>query len=275
MSNLHLPERYDERLLRLALGLEPIDAVRRLRIGFPIRVGFDDAPLGPTRPTLLRHGSGLFVLLHAEGLPTTLGFRLFDAGEPGEPPRYRSDTNRRRFVPRRFRVTIPAESAADGVALERRARRPALFPGAAYDTSEAVTGMRGRVTSAGKPARWARVEARLPGTATRVGRAHCDDRGEFLLLVEPAAAPLADLAEPLQLDLLAYRPDPPSPMPDAEARAADELWDLPVEGLSASGAPDPVAEGAFPPAGWTAAAAPVRTTLSYGLLRRGLPALEV
>jgi hypothetical protein len=174
-----------------------------------------------------------------------------------------------------LRVTIPGESVADGVALDRRVRRPALFPGAAYETSEVVTGMRGRVTSGGKPVRWARVEARLPGSATRVGRAHGDDRGEFLLLLEPAAAPLADLARPFELDLLAYRPNSPSPMPDAATRVADELWDLPVETLSASGAPDPVAAGEFPPVGWTAASTSVRTSFVYGVLRREVPALEV
>jgi len=58
-------------------------------------------------------------------------------------------------------------------------------------------------------------------------------------------------------------------------RDTDGLWDLPVETLSAPGAPDPVAAGAFPPAGWGAAAPPVRVALVYGRLLTGLAPLTL
>jgi hypothetical protein len=151
-------------------------------------------------------------------------------------------------------------------------RRPVLFPGAAYPVSDRVTGLRGRVEETpGVPARWPRVAAYRPGGFSReapLGRAHGDDRGEFLLLLGPAPAPATDLALRLEVDLVVF-PAPPVPPPPLEQRKRDGLWDLPVEDLSAAGGPDPVAAGAFPPAGWEPALPPVRTELAYGRLLSG------
>ncbi len=278
MSNLFLPARFDERVRRLALGVEPLEAARGARLRHPIQMLVETAAPGLPAARLVRHLSGLFVMLQDPGVPTSLTLRLCDLGEPKDPPGYRAETNRRRLVPRRLRLTIPSAALADTVPLARRARRPGLFPGAAYDLSDSVTGLRGRVEQGGVPVRWARVEARRPGAAPAdppVGRAHGDERGEFLLLLAPAAAPMATLEHPFLLDLVAYAPLPPVPLPPQSERDADGLWDLPVEALSLTGDPDPVAEGAFPPVGWGPAAAPVRTEFVYGRLLSGGPALTL
>jgi hypothetical protein len=278
MTNLFLAVGVTERIRSLALGLEPLDAARGTRVGHGLQILIDAMSPGLPRPRLLRHLSGLFVLSHDPGVPTTLELRLCDLGEPTDPPGWRAETNRRRLVPRRLRVTIPSADQADGLPLARRARRPALFPGAAYPVTDSVTGLRGRVERAGVPVRWARVEARRPGAAPGdppVGRAHCDDRGEFLLLLAPAAAPMTTLESPFELDLVAYGPLPPAPLPPQSVRDTDGLWDLAVEELSLSGDPDPVAAGAFPPAGWSPGAPPVRTELVYGRLLTGLAPLTL
>ncbi len=269
MSNLYLPGRFDEQVRRLALGIEPLDAARGNRVTHPIQILVERPSPGLPRPRLIRHLSGLFVLCQDPGV---LELRICDVGEPTDPPGFRAETDRRRLVPRRLRLEIPTAELADALPIERRARRPLLFPGAAYDVTDSVTGARGRVVQAGVPVRWARVEARRPGAAAAdppVGRAHADDRGEFLLLLAPAAAPMTTLEHPFELDLVAYAPLPPAPLPPQSVRSSDQLWDLPVEPLSIAGAPDPVAEGAFPPLGWGPGAAPVRIALVYGRLLAG------
>lgn len=278
MSNLFLPGRYTEQVRRLALGIEPLDAVRATRVLHPIQILVERPAADLPRPRLVRHLSGLFVLVHERGVPTTLDLRLCDLGEPGHPPGYRPATDRRRLVPRRLRVEIPTAVLADTLPIARRARRPALFPGAAYDITDSVTGLRGRVLWGGVPVRWARVQARRPGAAAGeapVGRAHCDDRGEFLMLVAPQAAPMSTLERPFELDLVAYAPLPPVPLPPPPVREADGLWDLPVEVLSLSGDPDPVANGDFPPAGWGPGSPPVRVELVYGRILTGSPPLAL
>jgi hypothetical protein len=278
VSNLFLPSRFDERVRRLALGVEPVEAANGNRLRYPIQILVETAAPGLPRVRLVRHLSGLFVMVQDPGVPTTLTLRLCDQGEPRDPPGYRAETDRRRLVPRRLRLTIPSAALADTLPIARRARRPVLFPGAAYELTDSVTGLRGRVERGGVPVRWARVEARRPGAAPAdppVGRAHGDGRGEFLLLLASAAAPMATLEHPFDLDLIAYAPLPPVPMPPPSVRDADGLWDLPVEPLSLSGDPDPVAEGAFPPAGWGPGAAPVRTEFEYGRLLSGGPALTL
>ena len=269
--NAFLPSRYLERVTRLALGIEAIDAQRQERIGHPIRITFDQVPLGLPRPKIWRHNSCVFVLLFEEGVGTTVELRLFDSAEP----LWRAETDRRRFVPRRLRIPLLAQNVADSRPWSERARRIALFPGAAYDTSESATGLRGRVERAGVPARWARVQAIHPDSGQTVGRAHCDDRGEFLLLLDPSAAPIGDLSNPLTLNLRAHTPKPPSPpLPDA-VKKLDPLWDLPVEVAPAPGAADPVSAGALPWNEWDPAGAPTPVEFDLGRMRRQVPALAV
>ncbi len=269
--NLFLPSRFDERVTRLALGIEALDAQRGSRVPHPLQITFDELPLGMRRPDIVRHDSCVFVLLYAPELQDAVVLRVFDSADR----LWRAETDRRRYVPRRLRIPVFAQADADAHPYTERVRRPALFPGAAYDVSESITGMRGRVERAGVPVRWARVQAIHPTSGLTVGRAHCDDRGEFLLLLEPSAAPLGDLSDPLTLNLRAWAPKPPpAPVPD-EVKRLDPLWDLPVEQVPAPGLPDPVCAGDLPWDNWVAAAGVTSASFPLGRLMRQQPALAV
>jgi hypothetical protein len=245
--NEFLGPRYDEHVERLAIGLEPLDAQRRTRVAYPFGVALDETVLGLRRPPVERHDSCLFALRYAPGLTGPVDLRLFDAPGPLYDPRY----DRRRFVPRRLQVPLAGPATADGQPAANRVRRPALFPGAAYAVSESATGLRGRALRGGRPLRWARVEAAL-GDGTVVGRAHGDDRGEFLLLLAPAAMPQSDLVDPLTLGVTVYAPQPPPAPATPGLPALDPLWDVPLEVLPAAGAPDPVSAGEALPPNYTA-----------------------
>jgi len=106
------------------------------------------------------------------------------------------------------------------------------------------------VFSQGKPLRWARVEGRDPASNLLLGRAHSDDRGEFLLLVGSVATPgsVASLADPVPVEVSVFGPTV-APVPDP-AKAPDPLWDVPVEVASFPGDPDPVSAGEVLPNGY-------------------------
>ncbi len=269
--NEFLTSKYDERVTRLALGIEPLDAMRRGRIPHPIQIIFDQVPLGVSRPRIWRHNSCVFVLLYENGVGTTLDLRIFDTPKPA----WSAEADRRRYVPRRLRIPLLAGDQADLRPYAHRVRRPALFPGAAYDAAESSTGMRGRVERAGEPVRWARVEALDPGSGQTVGSAHCDDRGEFLLLLESRAAPPGDLTNPFTLDLRAYAPKPPVPAVTDAVKQCDPLWDLPLEEAPAPGMADPVCAGDWPCDSWVAAAGTVSVSFTLGRLRRQGPAITI
>lgn len=263
--NAVVPEVYAERLHRLAVGFEPLDPVRGGRLAHPVRFETEVAlprpftrsghyrqvaRAGQARPVIDRHDSCLWALLYQPGVAEgTLDVRIYDP--------------LRRYVARRFRVPIlPVASLAAGepaaLTQERRVRRPALFPGAAYDTSSRTTGLRGRVLRDGLPLRWARVEARLEPGGALVGRAHGDDRGEFLLVLANAASPPAELVDPLDVRVTVFGPAvAPVPVP-ATLAAEDPLWDLPLEPLPPPGDPDPVSSGETLPAGYAATATSTR-----------------
>jgi hypothetical protein len=269
MTNVFLPTRYDEVIHRLGLGIEPLDAaralwpVRRVDVvldGLPTETrdapddlsGLDRAVTGLT--PLFRNPTGRFVLLHDPDLDTTLDIRISD--------------RRRRFVPRRLSYKVPA--AAEATA--GRIKRPRLFPAAAYDISDTATGLRGRVTwdsaADAEPVRWARVEATLDGQV--VGRAHGDDRGEFLLLLEPAAGGVGELSPPLIVQVTVFAPAAPPTPPSAEVEEHDPLWDLPLEADGLPGDPDDT--GATLPAGYAATPSSTRpVTFELGLLRSDEP----
>ncbi|HZF28872.1 MAG TPA: hypothetical protein VE907_07130 [Gammaproteobacteria bacterium] len=262
MANRLLPSRYVEVVHRLALGIEAVDALRAGRIAPAIRITFDEIPLGLKRSEIMRHDSAVFALLYDASIEDTIVVRLFD----GSDARWSPKTDRRRFVPRRLRVPLLAVDEADDQPVARRARRPALFPGAAYDVADCVTGMRGSVVAAGEPLRWARVQAVEPVSGATVGRAHCDDRGEFLLLIDSAASGLAELSDPLELDLRVHVPIVPVVSP--AVRDQDALFDLPIEDLPAPGAADSVSPGELPWPQWTpGATTPVAFPL--GTILRG------
>ncbi len=236
--NVHVPDRYSEAIHRLALGIEPWDVQRAARVGTRVHVDLDLglAPPSHRAPRLDRHGSGLHALVDRPGLPDPLPVRLSDGA--------------RRFVPRRLEVAFGARPVR---------LRVGLFPGAAYDLPERSTGLRGRVVRGPvedrRPVRWCRVVARMG--ARVVGRAHGDDRGEFLLILQPEASALGTLQSPLAVEVSVFAPLlAPSPStPDLPA--LDPLWDLPVEA-----APDPAGEvdlGTALPSGYVSTATSVRT----------------
>jgi hypothetical protein len=284
--NVFLATRFDELVQRLAIGFEPIDAGRSaVRVSDPTRwrmtpvahsvalvvestpVSLTRRPLRPRRfgreiddyrPLASRSCGGRHVLLYARDLDdrATVDVRIFDPC--------------RRIVPRRLRfpLAVPQPSAVlpapkvtladvDAAPLGERLRRPFLFPGAAYDVSETATGLRGRVVRNGAPMRWARVLARLPGTTTVVGRAHGDDRGEFLLLVDAGAGPVTDLGTLIDVEVEVFGPGTPPAPPTAPLRAGDpidSLWGLPLEIVTLPGwpVPDRVSAGIDLPASPTA-----------------------
>ncbi len=216
---------WDEFATRLALGIEPADALRNSRIGRPVEVAADGvpypAPGGAPRDVLRRLGrrnTGRFAIALHDGLAGPVDLRFLDRTQ--------------RFAPRRLRILLP-DPVGRG-----RIVRPALFPGAAYDVPTGALGLRGRVLRGGAPMRWARVEARSVPGGEPVGRAHGDAHGEFLLLLAPGAAIGADLPRPLRVRVTIFGPDTAPDPDDAPDAAADPLWDLPLEAadLTAAGA---------------------------------------
>jgi hypothetical protein len=254
--NEFLPSRYVERIERLALGIEPMDALHTRQLSYALRVEHDGTQLGLRRPPIEHHTSNRYALRYQTNLPASVDLRFFDVADQF----YKPEKDRRRVVPRRLRIPIltlaAVETAEQTEALaanknakdfKRRIRRPVFFPGAAYDFNPTATGLRGRVMRGGKPMRWARVEAKLGGTSLIVGRAHGDDRGEFLLLLNSAMTTGSTLPKPLKIEVTvrgpAAAPTPSSP----DLPILDPLWDLPLEFLAAPGVDDPVATGVQPP----------------------------
>jgi hypothetical protein len=247
--NEFLPQRFVERIERLALGIEPTDALRRSRIAQKIDLVIDGVPYPPAEISwnseifrdpigilreIPRHNSCRHALIFKPGVKSPIVIRMYD--------------RLRRYVPRRISYPIPGDIHTLSPPL--RKRRPALFPGAAYDTSETATGMRGRVTWNKSPtnearARWVRVEAKIGGRV--VGRAHGDDRGEFLLILNSEAGGLGDLPSPLAAQVTVFGPGAPIAIP-----ANDPFGDLPVEKLLSD--PDDVSAGEKLPPGYAATA---------------------
>lgn len=253
--NEFLPSRVSENTKRLALGLEPIDAELQLRVAHRIEVTFDTAPLQLPRPPIDHHRTSLHVVLYHPKLTSPVDLRFFDEA--------------RRFVPRRLRIPILARTVAETRPPAHRVRRPVLFPGAGYDVTTDATGLRGRVLRGGQPMRWARVEARLPGAGRLVGRAHGDDRGEFLLLIGSEASPVGDLNPPLRVEVTVLGPAVPPVPPTPDYPKIDPLWDLPLEQAALPGNPDPVSAGESQPSNYTASTIqPV--DLAFGRVRSGL-----
>jgi hypothetical protein len=285
-----LPERFDVRVTRLALGIELVDAPRARRVANPVTVLVEPAPLvdpltAEQRRLLARlaeagtplhdawrrvprHASCRHALVFEPGRGTHVDLRVLDASE--------------RFVPRRLRVPLvdlgaPEDLAAlDALPTAQRARFPSLFPGAAYDVSYAATGLRGRVVVSDGlapptlvPVRWPRVEARTSLGADPIAWAHGDARGEFLLLLPPEAIPAPAVELPAALELLVTahgRRGLPAAPPPIEVRAADPFWDVPLEPLGAPGVtPDPVADGQVIPADYDGAATQT-VAFTYGAI---------
>jgi hypothetical protein len=262
--NTFLTTEWAERVVRLRLGIEPVDALdpapgpRGAPAG--IAVHLEGVPLphplpprpddGVGLPQLRRSPSGRFAIVfgsrQTDG-PARLQVRILDRAQ--------------RHVPRR--LSIPAPDLAAVLAAEQggprppRACRPVLLPGSAYGLAAGATTVRGRVTwgSGGPPAQWVRVEVALAGVPAVSWRAHGDRHGEFLLVIGPLEHMQAiSLSGVLDVDVTVHarRPPPAQDPVDSPTRSrADPLWHLPVEQVGALVAGDPVTSGAVRPPGYT------------------------
>jgi hypothetical protein len=165
----------------------------------------------------------------------------------------RIDDPSRRHVPRRVEITpwayeeLRAAETAAAVAVASRALKIWLHPGAAYPLPPGTTAIRGRVLRQGLPVPWARVEA-TGNTGATLGRAHGDDRGEFLLrLTDVAQNPVQST---VVVDLSVRGPVNASALP-------------PVEPIARPGNPpapgdldNAVLRGLAPPAGYVLSTPP-------------------
>jgi hypothetical protein len=262
-TNRFVDARYLENVQRLALGVEPIDQASGGRVPHVVQAALDAVPQPPTTlynlqpwewlggrlPRFPRHQSCHYAIVYKPGFRTPVDLRLFDTV--------------RRFVPRRLRVTVPTEGDVMApevnpnrppVPLASRVVRPLMYPGAAYNCGESSTGLRGRVVRNQQPMRWARVEARLHETGEVVGRAHGDDRGDFLLLIRGRGSQATPPTDPLHIDIRVYGPAvAPAETYPFEAEV-DDLWDLPREtpAVPVPAGGDPIADGIQPPPGYQA-----------------------
>jgi len=280
--NAFVSDRYDERVRRLALGIEIIDAARLDRAAKPIAVAIDGVPLaGGTLPVhssdvdmdgrllrVSRHNSGLHAMVYVKNLYRSVTKESIDL---------RFLPPLRRFVPRRisFPLVDPATLTPDPldrtdaelkVLRAARSRQPYLFPGSAYEVCSIATGLRGRVRRGAAPLRWARVEARLPAPTggapgALLGRAHGDDRGEFLLIIGSPPGPLGTPAFKLAVEVTVFARPADPPVSDF-IKQHDPLWDLPLEPVTASGPADPVSSGATIPPDYTSS---VTQTITFRL----------
>jgi hypothetical protein len=265
---------------RLAYGIEVVDAIGGGRVARPIRVDLEGrwAPRGLTprspytrpsgwrdTPGVVRHASCLHALLYHPGLMAMPPADRHVA--------IRIHEHERRFVPRRIRVPLvdPQGIEQDDLTvhpIEQRVRRISMFPGAAYECSERMTGLRGRVVRGGVPVAWTRVTARYPEYGVIAGHAHGDDRGEFLLLVGGHPAPFSDPQGAIDVEITVSGPS------DAPTPTGDVLSSLPEEVLPAPGDPDPISGGATPPGAYLQAP-PIIVSLRLGRINAALPPFQL
>lgn len=260
--NRYLAPEYVGIIHQLALGIECIDVNHERGLMHPVRIDIErELPhlmkkngdpycnyqsLTRTPDSLCRHPSGRYGLIYYPGISTHINLRIYD--------------HSRYYVPRRLRVPLLTLEQVDQTENNHhslRTRRPVLFPGAAYDVYGKSTGLRGRVLRDGHAMRWAFIEAVLLGTVVSVGRARCDDRGEFLLLLAPEAAPESELSRTISVQVSVIGPAT-VPVPDQEKFTLDTLWDLPLELLPDPGLDDDVSSGDSFPDGFVTALSTVR-----------------
>ena len=263
--NVYTPSRYDERLFRLALGVEPRDAMSnsRLASGVDVRMERFPTPVGEWRPwqpdetltsvlpRMPRHRTGRFAIRYDEDVPATVDLRIVDDLRFGAKT---AAGYGRRIVPRRVRVVIAdVDDVVDAEADPTLPQIPTwqrsvplwCLPGADAPLPSRSTVLRGRIvildagTGRLEPVRWARVQAQN-GTGDDVGWAHGDDRGEFVLVIGASANDVVIPASPLAVTLTIGAVLPaPTPDPADPARAVvDPLWDLPRETVTASASPE-------------------------------------
>lgn len=246
---------------QLALGVKPRDAVRgfgtgRLDVAIdrPILPGFEDSNWPATARARAEDGftrlrpqpNGTYVLLRDARFTTPVTLRIVDHDHV--------------YTPRKLSVAVGGGAP---IKIE-----PTLFPAAAYPISPRATTIRGRVVDSSKqPRRWARIEARRAGGGPFVGHAHGDERGEFLLVLEPDLITIGDLPETADVQITAYVANaPPVPSP-AYVRERDPYWDVPVESVTAgASSSNPVLSGIQRPSAYTLSRT-VTVTVELGFLR--------
>jgi hypothetical protein len=275
-------------LHRLALGVAPVDAVTGIPLdglvverelpaaaGPPRLTGADPTELWPPGAALEQNRSGRYRLRYGPRVGATVTVRLRD--------------RRRRFVPRRLAVSlwplgmvsaVDETPGAHPVPVADRVLRPWLWPGSGYLVPHGTTGIRGRVVRAdGRPLRWPRVAAVPAGTGApdgagtvAFGRAHGDERGEFLLVVTGVGTAPPQTPGVVDVDLLiAARPAAAAGTGGSGDAGVVPLTDLPVEPAPVPGVPPPhpsevdkmIVFGARAPDGYVTAprVGPVRLTL--------------
>ena len=243
---------------RLALGLELEDLLRETELICSVRVeaeytsphktslpsnrySFAQTTLAPKG--LLRSSTGRYSLSYYPSIKEQIDIRIYDY--------------ERCYVPRRLRV--PLRTLADVIDrennevlnyMEGHHRNIILFPGSSYHLLSNVTGLRGRVLRNGEPMRWACVSAMLSQSTHVIAQTRGDDRGEFLLVLPPQAAPASELNSTLAIDVVVSGPTV-APIATSALIESDELWDLPLEEVPAIGATDNVSNGKTLPAGYT------------------------
>lgn len=262
--NRYTTSEYREASQRLALGVEVVDRVREMGLMHPVRIDIErevphtmksagtdyhlHQPPGRPPDALSRHFSGRYALLYHSVTGAHVILRIYD--------------HQRYYIPRRLQVPLLTEEQIEAAATRDvglRIRRPVLFPGAAYDLSRTATGLRGSVVRDGAPLRWAVIDATMPDSGELVGRARSDDRGEFLLLLTPGAAPDSDLPRTIDVRVSVAGPAT-APVPaSAGVPDQDEFWDLPLEVLPTPGDTDDVSAGDAFPADYATALSATRT----------------
>ncbi|WP_250037778.1 hypothetical protein [Paractinoplanes maris] len=257
--NTYLSGDWAERVFRLRLGVDPVDALEPVRRpGLTVSVLLERVP-GPHPvpdrpdhtmglPALRRSRTGRFALRFGSAVTDSAPLIPIRIVDPSE-----------QYVPRRLSVPAPTFAAVLGTddlpGKPARAHRPVLFPGRRRGLAPGTTAMLGRVVRAGEAVPWARIEARPAGAGPVLWRAQADHRGEFLLVVGPLPVPVAtSRATTVDVDVAVFARDlPPHSDPvDSPSRSrADPLWLLPVEPVTALGAGDPAEAGERLPAGYT------------------------
>jgi hypothetical protein len=232
--NVFVDDSYVELVHRLALGIEPIDAVRGTLAPRHVDATFEDQT--PPR-TVERHESGRLAIRLDETLESPVAIRF--------------DDPKRRYVPRRIAFpfveladVLTAEQTEIDVPVEVRTRRPALYPGAAYDVLSTATGIRGRARYPnGDIAPWTRIEAIATDFDDVLGgRGQGDDRGEFLLILGPIAGDVGDLSIDVAVNVTVRGAPPPA--------AADP----PLETVNPGDIVDAVSAGIHVPTAYTRSA---------------------
>jgi len=268
---------------RLALGVQWRDAVSHypMTLSAPADLVTDLEAVGerPCPQRLDAHGEGRHAIRHSgpfarvlaravvqpevvsDGNPANdadgllLSLRVF-ARRHRTVSHYQAGNDPRVFVPRRL-AFMPVLSGGVPPASIDNIRQAWLWPGAAYPIPGRATALRGRVlrkplVGAAVPVPWARVVLTRPGAGapdfdaeTKVGHAHVDDRGDFLLVLGAAAMP-GGVALPKQINVHVWVFLPPVA---TVFDASQPLDSLPLE-RAGTAAIDDVLRGLQPPASY-------------------------